>query len=106
MKLYIAGPMTGLDELNYPAFEEAAKLLREAGYKVVSPHECIIEDKSWRGCMKVVLHEMINAEGIALLSNWQLSKGAKLEFNIAYELEMPAQSVQFWLNERENYVQK
>lgn len=35
---YLAGPMTGLPEYNYPAFEKAVIALEEAGIKVKSPH--------------------------------------------------------------------
>lgn len=36
---YLAGPMSGLPDYNYPAFEEAKKFLEEEGIKVRSPHE-------------------------------------------------------------------
>lgn len=39
MRVYTAGPMTGLPQFNYPAFLEAAALLRNVGYDVVSPAE-------------------------------------------------------------------
>lgn len=35
---YLAGPMTGLPEYNYPAFEKAVSALEEAGIPVKSPH--------------------------------------------------------------------
>ena len=31
-RIYLAGPMTGLPDLNYAAFHEAAQLLRAEGY--------------------------------------------------------------------------
>lgn len=39
MKVYIAGPMTGLPRWNFDAFEAAAVFLRAAGFDVTSPHE-------------------------------------------------------------------
>lgn len=36
---YLAGPMTGQPEYNFPAFEEAQKLLDAENIKVRSPHE-------------------------------------------------------------------
>ena len=39
MRLYIAGPMTGLPRFNYPAFHAAADVLRRMGHDAVSPAE-------------------------------------------------------------------
>jgi hypothetical protein len=37
--LYISGPMGGLPGFNYPAFNFAAKRLRDLGYNVLNPAE-------------------------------------------------------------------
>jgi hypothetical protein len=37
MLIYVAGPMTGLPDFNYPAFRAAAAELREAGFDVEDP---------------------------------------------------------------------
>ena len=39
MIIYIAGPMTGRPDLNFPAFHAAATTLRDAGFDVVNPAE-------------------------------------------------------------------
>lgn len=38
-RIYIAGPMSGLPEFNYPAFNRAAAVLRAQGHHVENPAE-------------------------------------------------------------------
>ena len=38
-RIYLAGPMTGLPEFNYPAFHAEAARLRQLGYHVENPAE-------------------------------------------------------------------
>lgn len=37
--IYIAGPMTGIPQHNFPAFDAATKRFRERGFGVVNPAE-------------------------------------------------------------------
>ena len=39
MIAYLSGPMTGLPDNGYPAFQAAAERLRSRGVQVISPHE-------------------------------------------------------------------
>jgi hypothetical protein len=39
MRIYVAGPMTGYEHDNAPAFERAATMLRAQGHDVVTPIE-------------------------------------------------------------------
>ena len=43
MRLYLAGPMSGIKDFNFPAFNEAAEHLRKLGYEVFNPAEDDVE---------------------------------------------------------------
>jgi Domain of unknown function (DUF4406) len=89
MKIYITGPMTGLPDNNYPAFHEAAKKLRAAGYEVCSPAELETpDDISWEGWMRASISLMLQCTTLALLPDWHKSVGARLEQNLAAQLRM------------------
>jgi hypothetical protein len=105
MKLYLAGPMRGIPQLNFPVFHAVTEALRKQGYEIHSPAE---EDISRYGVdpsvgndegseewaveryahtgysMRDALgHDLAwicsVADGVALLPGWQVSKGALAE---------------------------
>jgi hypothetical protein len=90
MKLYLSGPMTGVPEFNYPAFNKAAADLRAAGYEVVSPAELDNGDtsKPREYYLRRDFQEVLKADGIALLPGWENSRGAKAEVTMGYELNL------------------
>lgn len=97
--LYVAGPMSGLPDYNYPAFHAAAERLRAAGYVVENPAEnppCA----DWTGYMRLSLVQISRADGIAVLDGWQMSRGASLEVHIAHALLLPVLPVESWLHAR------
>ena len=80
MKLYIAGPMTGLPELNFPAFHNEAARLRSQAYEVVNPAELNPEPTMpWAECMLRDLEALTHCDGIVLLPGWEKSPGAQIE---------------------------
>ncbi|POR54555.1 uncharacterized protein DUF4406 [Paraburkholderia eburnea] len=87
MKLYIAGPMTGYAELNFPAFHTEARRLRELGFEIVNPAE-LNPDKGaeWLDCMRADIKQLVDCDGVALLQGWEQSRGASLECHIARSL--------------------
>lgn len=84
---YVAGPMTGLPDLNFPAFHARAAELRALGHEVINPAE-INPDKSmsWRECMRTDIAALVFCDAIDLLPGWQASDGATLEHHIADRL--------------------
>lgn len=89
MKLYLAGPMTGLPELNFPAFHAAAARLRALGFEVVNPAEINPDPSSgWHTCMRRDIPHLVTCDGIAMLTGWESSRGAKIERQLAEDLDM------------------
>ena len=93
MKIYIAGPMTGLPAYNFPAFHAAAKAWREAGWEVENPAE---HDEKLDGFnaakdtakphehyMRRDLPIVCSCDAVALLPGWERSKGVKNELAVA-----------------------
>jgi hypothetical protein len=90
MRIYLAGKMSGLPDLGFPAFHAAAAKLRAEGHEVVSPAE-LQPDKTaeWTACLRDCLAALVRCDAIALLPNWRDSRGARLEHHVARNLRMP-----------------
>lgn len=102
-RTYIAGPMTGLPGLNFPAFHAAAAEQRAAGHEVINPAEInggadelvahaemsfSERDAHWRACMRNDITQLMTCNRIVLLNGWWNSRGARLERHIAEHLGM------------------
>lgn len=92
---YLAGPMSGYEHFNYPAFERNQQDLLAEGVQVESPHtipwpsEEQEGEELWQTMMRKALRLLLDCEGIILLRGWTESKGALVEYNIATSLKMP-----------------
>lgn len=87
MKTYLAGPMTGHPDLNFPAFHAEAARLRALGFEVVNPAEINTDpDAKWVDCMRKDIAALVTCERLALLPGWAHSRGALLEHHIAHAL--------------------
>lgn len=94
MKLYLAGPMSGLPNFNYDAFHRYAKLLRERGYEVFNPAEAHDGDQGlelWQYYASD-LPEVAKADAVAVLPGWSESTGARIEVLVAKKLGKPVYS--------------
>lgn len=107
MRIYLAGPMTGHPDFNFPEFDAAAAKLREQGHEVFSPAEndrdngfhpqgmtghedlsahgyslrqALLEDVSW-----ICKH----AEMLVFLPGSYKSRGATAEIYLANALRIP-----------------
>lgn len=88
-RIYIAGPMTGLPELNFPAFHRAASFLRAAGHTAINPAEIVTDQTAkWEDCMRADIAQLVTCDAVMLLPGWEKSRGARLEHTIATALGM------------------
>ena len=94
--LYLAGPMTGIPQANFPLFDQAAAELRNAGFTIISPAELDDPEERRRALdgelpaqtwgdflsrdVKLIADE---CDGIIFLPNWWESRGARLEAFVA-----------------------
>lgn len=105
MNIYLAGPMRGIKDFNFPAFFAAAEKLRAEGHSVFNPAERDVEEfgpdrlKTATGseeevsrnlgfsgltlARKCFLHDThyicTTADAIYVLPGWETSRGAKAE---------------------------
>lgn len=109
MKLYLAGPMRGIAEFNFPTFYAAATKLRAQGHEVFNPaerdnahHGTDISKGNVTGSEALAVEQhgfnlrealrddldfiCIHADGIALLPGWENSKGVAAELATARAL--------------------
>lgn len=110
VKLYLAGPMRGYKDSNFPAFLRTAQDLRDFGYQVFSPAEHDIEngfdytdpeaekDFNLRAALGDDLDYITQtADGVALLPGWENSRGALAEVATALALDLRVALAEDWL---------
>jgi len=117
--IYIAGPMRGYEDYNYPAFDRQAKVLGDQGWNVINPADLDRNDnKPINGPMQFdpdnnyedheFMRQALKRDMVAIcdectamymMSKWETSKGAKAEWHLAkalgldiyYESPLPSQ---------------
>lgn len=97
-KLYLAGPITGVDGFE-ALFGLAEDELVRHGYVVRNP--CKVESQtSWEAYMRVTMLLLLQSEGLATMDGWERSRGAAFEVYAACQFGMPIASWQHWCNAR------
>ena len=97
--VYLAGPMRGYNQFNFPAFDSASARLREIGYDVYNPAEIDralgldetapdAEEKfealgGIEAAMERDFGAILKCDGVVLLPGWERSTGARSEVYIA-----------------------
>jgi len=98
--IYIAGPMTGLPEFNYPAFFKAENRIGHE-WRVLNPARMDgIDTTGMKGlhsevpefCLKQAMkrncHAICESDAIYMLKGWEHSRGAMVELQLAIYLKL------------------
>ena len=121
--IYVAGPMRGHTDYNYPAFDRQQKVLEEQGWKVINPASLDREDNKpindpmefdpdsnyedhefMRQALKRDMDAICDeCTAVYMMSGWETSKGAKAEWALAkaigleifYEVPLPDKIIKF-----------
>ncbi|EKO1024305.1 DUF4406 domain-containing protein [Salmonella enterica subsp. enterica] len=88
MKIYIAGPMSGLPNFNRDRFNEVSRLVVESGNTPLNP--AILPDGlPERDYMAIGIAMLQCADAIYLIEGWEKSEGARAEKALADKLNIP-----------------
>lgn len=105
-KIYIAGPMSGYEKFNFPAFDRVAYTLRREGWEVFNPAEKDGEEGldaaavetgdaalaikcgfDFREAYLWDISRVIESDAIYMLAGWEVSPGACGEHAVAVALK-------------------
>ena len=101
-RIYIAGPMRGIPQYNFPAFDEAAEALYNVGWQPVNPADLDRDmgyepdefpaDHDWtqvpegfplKTIVATDIAELVGCDAIYMLRGWGSSRGAQAELAVA-----------------------
>lgn len=108
-RLYIAGPMRGIPQYNFPVFDAARDKAIALGWDAVSPADLDrangfdvngfdvnkpVPEQLLREMIGRDVQEILRCDAIALLPGWQNSSGARVEICLALFCDMPILSAE------------
>jgi len=87
---YLCGPMSGIEDFNYPAFSEVEKALEpwlDPPWDIINPTQNFGGDQSRprEDYMQLDIGHVLKADTLVLLPGWESSKGAMLEVSVALQ---------------------
>lgn len=89
-KIYIAGKVTGelIAECTMK-FGTAQKQIEARGYEVINPLEVVNDwTATWNDAMRKCIPALAECDGLLLLPDYNESKGARAELQMAYVLDI------------------
>lgn len=101
---YIAGPMTGIERFNFPAFDAARDALMDQGWHVISPADMDrrdgFDETACTGYESLTIEQrrrfarndvgaILTVDAVFVLPGWDKSTGARNEVMVAGWLGVP-----------------
>lgn len=100
-RVYIAGPMRGYPQFNFPAFDAARDAWAARGWEVVSPADMDRQqdgldennpspdqNHSFAHYMRRDINALLKVDAVAFLPGWEASTGANVEKVVAQALNL------------------
>lgn len=105
-KYYLAGPMSGYPDFNFPLFHKVLALLRGVGMVIIPPVDIEgsmegvkPDERTWAEFLAadvaLIAGETNRIDGIVFLPQWSKSRGARLEAFVGL-LEGEKRAFEFW----------
>jgi nucleoside 2-deoxyribosyltransferase len=98
MKVYLAGPMRGYPEFNFPAFDAYRDALIKKGYEVISPADLdrkagfdpsdVVTGELQREMITRDVQAICTCDALVLMPGWESSTGVKVEKALAEFLNL------------------
>ena len=85
--IYISGAVSS-DMFFREKFDKAEELLKSKGFKVVNPVKGEVVGKDWLYYMKKDIIKLLDCDCVYALSDWDKSRGARIEIRLALSLGM------------------
>ena len=98
-RVYVSGPMTGIEDSNAPAFYEAAVSLRKQGYAVCSPTETsefLGKGLGHSQYLRFDFERLLEADFVVVLDGWETSLGALVEILMATRMRLGCYAWSEW----------
>lgn len=88
--IYIGGKVTGLSRIEAShKFGAVQRPLIQEGHRTIVPLDIVPKDASWEVAMRICIAALMTADELHLLPNWNESRGAMIERDIAMKLNIP-----------------
>lgn len=104
VRLYVIGAVTGIENDNREAFEQARTELKRAGYKVEIPHDTIPAGTPWKQAMHQSIRRLLESDGVAVLDGFAESAGASIEYALCCDLKHPVGNWRRWVEDATRHI--